>query len=89
MSDARALDLLDQIIESAGLAQRYVEGLSLQAFCLDRRTRQAVTPNVLAIGEAAARLVQAYPDLAAQASNVPWAAKRGMRNRIAHGYFSV
>ncbi|MFO0008718.1 MAG: HepT-like ribonuclease domain-containing protein [Betaproteobacteria bacterium] len=27
--------------------------------------------------------------MAAQASNVPWAAKRGMRNRIAHGYYSV
>ncbi|MHB1094391.1 HepT-like ribonuclease domain-containing protein [Thiobacillus sp.] len=30
-----------------------------------------------------------YPDFADQNPDVPWRSMRGMRNRIAHGYFEI
>jgi len=41
------------------------------------------------IGEAAAKVMDAYPDWVEQHPTTPWRSMRGMRNRIAHGYFEV
>lgn len=30
-----------------------------------------------------------YPDFVAQHSEIEWRSMRGMRNRIAHGYFDI
>jgi uncharacterized protein with HEPN domain len=45
--------------------------------------------NILVIGAAATKLVNEYPDLAAKHSEIPWKPMRGMRNRMAHGYFEI
>jgi uncharacterized protein with HEPN domain len=89
MTDPRAFDTLDQMAESAQLALGYVEGMDLASFRADRRTQQAVVLNLLVIGEAASRFAQDFPELAAQAGEIPWRSMRGMRNRIAHGYYTV
>jgi uncharacterized protein with HEPN domain len=41
------------------------------------------------IGEAASKLADGYPEFAAQHADVPWKQMRGMRNRMAHGYFEI
>ncbi len=45
--------------------------------------------NVLIIGEVAAKLVERHPERLASYPDVPWSAMKGMRNRIAHGYFEI
>ena len=55
----------------------------------DRRTQQAVMLNVIILGEAAAKVVRSYPDFVNGHPDIPWQQMRGMRNRVAHGYFDI
>ena len=67
----------------------FVEGLSKGDFLADRRTQQAVIMSLVIIGEAAAKIMDRHGDFAALHPEVPWRSMRGMRNRIAHGYFEI
>lgn len=88
-SGLRLADFLDHIAEASRLARDYVAGMSKESFLKDRRTQQAVVLNLMVIGEAAARIVTEHKEFAAAHSQIPWAQMRGMRNRMAHGYFAV
>ena len=88
-SDIRLPDYLDHMREAARLACSYVEGQTRDAFLADKRTQQAVILNLIVLGEAATKIAQASPAYVAAHPAVPWKSLRGMRNRIAHGYFSV
>jgi uncharacterized protein with HEPN domain len=59
------------------------------AFLLDKRTQQAVVLNILVIGEAATKIAQYHPQFVALHSEIPWQSMRGMRNKMAHGYFDI
>ncbi len=83
----RSMDYVNHMIQAATDALGYVEGLSKADFEQDKRTQQAVVMNLLIIGEAATKLMNDVPDWVAQYSHIPWRSMRGMRNRIAHGYF--
>ena len=89
MSESRLLDYLEHMLEAARLTCAYSEGLDKNDFLADRRTQQAIIMNIIIIGEAAARLVNDYPELVDRYPNVPWRNMRGMRNRMAHGYFDI
>lgn len=89
MSGVRAVDYLDHMREAAELAISYVAGADKERFLADKRTQQAVIMNLLIIGEAAARLMQDHGDLLTRHPEVAWRSMRGMRNRLAHGYFDV
>jgi uncharacterized protein with HEPN domain len=86
---SRVPDYLAHMLEATRLASTYVEGMAKVELLADRRTQQAVILNLITIGEAAARMVTEYPDFAAVHPEVPWAQMRGMRNRMAHGYFDI
>jgi uncharacterized protein with HEPN domain len=58
-------------------------------FLTDKRTQQAVVMSLVIIGEAATKVMDGYPDFALAHGQVPWRSMRGMRNRIAHGYFDI
>ena len=88
-SGLKLADFLDHIAEASRLARDYVAGMSKESFLKDRRTQQAVVLNLMVIGEAAARIVNEHKEFAAAHSQIPWAQMRGMRNRMAHGYFAV
>ena len=45
--------------------------------------------SLIIIGEAATKIMDRFPDFANQHPDVPWRSMRGMRNRIAHGYFDI
>ena len=45
--------------------------------------------NLLIIGEAAAKILDAEPAFVRAHTEVPWRNMRGMRNRMAHGYFET
>lgn len=90
MSDnARLTVLIAQMRESVELALSYVEGLSATDFLADRKTQQATILNLIVIGETASKIERDFPEFAATNSHIPWKSMRGMRNRIAHGYFEI
>lgn len=82
-------DYLDHIADATTQARSYVESMDKAAFLADRRTQQAVILNLMILGEAATRVLAEYPEFAAQHPEVPWRSIKGMRNRIAHGYFEL
>lgn len=89
MTDVRLPDYLEHIHNAAADIRDDVDGLDKAAFMEDRRTHQAVILNLLIIGEAAGWIMDRYPEYAADHPDVPWKAMRGMRNRLAHGYFDI
>lgn len=89
MTHDRIVEYLDQMLESAQLARSYVAGMSIDQFMADRRTQQAVVLNLVVIAEAAARLLRERPAFADENPGIPWRSIRGMRNRVAQGYFDL
>lgn len=89
MSVDRLLLWLEQMDEAAAQALGYVEGLDETAFAADKRTQQAVILNLLVIGEIAAKLIECEGAFISEHAEVPWLSMKGMRNRIAHGYFEL
>ena len=45
--------------------------------------------SIMIIGEAATQIMDRYPAFTEAHSDWHWLAMRGMRNRIAHGYFRI
>jgi len=89
MTPTRAEDYVDHIIEAARHALHYVNGLTKSEFLADTRTQEAVIYNIFIIGEAATKLVKEHVEFVERHHEVPWRSMRGMRNRIAHGYFDI
>jgi uncharacterized protein with HEPN domain len=89
MSESRLAGYLEHMLEAAKLACAYADGLDKSDFLADRRTQQAIIMNIIIIGEAATRLVNDYPELVDRFPHVKWRNMRGMRNRMAHGYFDI
>ena len=88
MSERLALHL-NRMLESAIQAAEYVHGMPREGFLADRKTQQAVVLNLMVIGETVNRLHDDDADFLARHPALPWGAMRGMRNRIAHGYFDI
>lgn len=89
MNRNRLFDYLDHMQRAAMDASEFVEGVSKHAFLEDRRTQQAVIMSLVIVGEAAAKVMDGYAQFAQAHPEVPWRSMRGMRNRIAHGYFDI
>lgn len=89
MTTNRLDDYLNHIRQAATDAITFVEGLGKDEFREDRRTQQAVVMSLIIIGEASTKIMDQHPDFAAVHTQVPWRSMRGMRNRIAHGYFDI
>ena len=85
----RQTNYLEHMRESIGLARSYVEGLTKDDFIADKKTQQAVILNIIVLGEAATKIADECPEFAASHSEIPWKHMRGMRNRLAHGYFEI
>ena len=85
----RCSDYLEHMLEAIHLARSYVEGLPKEDFMEDKQTQQAVILNLLIIGESASYIIREYPDFPEQHPELPWKEMRGMRNRMAHGYFEI
>lgn len=88
MQDRLAL-ALDQMVYAAELVVTYVEGLDRDSFYADQKTQQAVILNLLIIGETAARIMTLLEADHHLFDELPLRNMKGMRNRIAHGYFDM
>ena len=89
MNENRLLDYLDHMQQAATDACAFVEGLGKADFLEDKRTQQAVIMSLIIIGEAATKVMDSYAEFTQTHTQVPWRNMRGMRNRIAHGYFDI
>ncbi|MGG5142013.1 HepT-like ribonuclease domain-containing protein [Alcaligenes ammonioxydans] len=89
MSKYRLPDYLDHMQQAAADACGFIEGLTREDFLEDKRTQQAVIMSLIIIGEAATKVIDGYIEFTQTHEQVPWRNMRGMRNRIAHGYFDV
>ena len=89
MSENRLPDYLDHMQRAATDACGFVEGLVAEDFLADKRTQQAVIMSLIIIGEASTKVMEGYAEFAQAHPGVPWRSMRGMRNRIAHGYFDI
>ena len=89
MSESRLPDYLDHIQQAAVDARSFVEGLAKDDFLTDKRTQQAVIMSLIIICEAATKVMESYAGFTQAHPEVPWRSMRGMRNRMAHGYFDI
>jgi uncharacterized protein with HEPN domain len=89
MTASRLADYLDHMRQAIADAQTFTEGMTQADFEKDKRTQQAVVMSLIVLGEAATKIMDQQPGFAAQHDEIPWRNMRGMRNRIAHGYFDI
>ena len=89
MSVPSAHELMEHMREAVGQSLTYVEGLDKDDFLADKRTQQAVILNLIILGEAATKLMDNHPAACEARPEIEWRAMRGMRNRIAHGYYDI
>lgn len=82
-------DLLAHMQSAAKEALGFVEGMAKDEFLADRRTQQAVLMSLVVLGEASTKIGQLHPHLAEAHPDVPLKSMRGMRNRLAHGYYQI
>ncbi len=89
MNPNRLPDYLAHMRQAASDACAFVEGMDKAAFDTDKRTQQAVVMSLIVLGEAATKIMESNPDFAQTHTQIPWRSMRGMRNRMAHGYFEI
>ena len=89
MSENRLPDYIDHMQRAATDACSFIDGLDKDDFLVDKRTQQAVIMSLIIIGEAATKMMDRYAGFVESHPEVPWRGMRGMRNRIAHGYFEI
>lgn len=89
MSENRLPDYLDHMQGAAADARTFVQGMTQAEFRQDRRTQQAVLMSLVILGEAATKIMDGFPQFTQAHAQVPWHNMRGMRNRMAHGYFDI
>jgi uncharacterized protein with HEPN domain len=89
MNRNRLPDYIDHIQQAATDVCTFVQGLTKDDFLADKRTQQAVIMSLMIIGEAATKAMEGYAAFTQAHPEVPWRNMRGMRNRMAHGYFDI
>lgn len=79
-------DFLNDMVCACESIIRFAEGISLEAYLDDEKTRYAVMRGYEILGEA----VRHLPDeIKAANPDIPWATMAAVRNRIVHGYFGL
>jgi uncharacterized protein with HEPN domain len=77
---------LTDILNAAKAIERFLQGVSKEAFLANEEKCEAVCRKLEIIGEAARRL---SPEARAQFPSIPWNPMSGMRNILIHDYGEV
>ena len=86
MSSRSVKFLVEDILGAADKVKRYTAQMTLDSFLKDEKTADAVVRNLEIIGEAAGRLPESTKT---DAEDIEWRKIVGLRNILAHEYFSV
>jgi uncharacterized protein with HEPN domain len=77
---------LEDILNSCEKTLRYTNKMTLEQFCLDEKTYDAVLRNLEIIGEAAKQI----PDeICVLMPDIEWRKAAGLRDMLAHAYFGI
>jgi uncharacterized protein with HEPN domain len=68
---------------------QFREGMDKPTFLGDKRTQSAVVMSLVIMDEASTKVMDRHAEFAQRHAEIPWRSMRGMRNRIAHGYFEI
>jgi uncharacterized protein with HEPN domain len=79
-------DFLNDMVQACRSIIRFVEGMTLDGYLADEKTRYAVMRAYEILGEAVRHLPEA---LTLANPDIPWATMAAVRNRIVHGYFGI
>ena len=85
----RQADYVALMLNAATQARSYTEGISQADFLEDSKTQDAVIMKLLVIGELAAQLLEEHNEFTGRHPEILWHQMKGMRNRMAHGYFEL
>lgn len=85
----RAALYFHDIEESIKKIREFIKDTTLEAFINDDMRQDAIHMRLLVIGEAVNNIYQKIPALLERNPEIPWKLIRGMRNKIAHEYFSI
>ena len=77
---------LADIVEAADAIQRFLKDVDESRFVSDELLRSGVLHKLMIVGEAAARLSEAFRN---EHPEIPWADIVGFRNIAVHAYFAV
>jgi len=77
---------LRDILEAAGYIAADISGMVREDFLANRTVRDAVVRNLIAIGEACARV---SPELRGRRPEIPWPDVAAFRNILVHAYFGI
>jgi uncharacterized protein with HEPN domain len=77
---------LDDILSSIEKIERYTANMNQDSFIADERTVDAVSLNLQIIGEAVKKMPSELRD---QYPQIEWRKIAGLRDAIAHAYFSI
>jgi len=80
------LDFLNDIVSACRSIISFVEGMTLEAYLEDEKTRYAVMRGYEIMGKAVRHLPE---QLKAANPDIPWATMTAVRNRVIHGYFGI
>jgi uncharacterized protein with HEPN domain len=83
---SRDNNYLQDILESARPARRYIENLDQQAFENNQQIQDAVTRRIEIMGEATRRLSESFK---AAHPELPWHKMLAMRNVLIHQYDEI
>lgn len=80
------VDYLQDILDAARKARRFVEGIDFDTFAANDEKVFAVIRALEIIGEAAKKVPKSVQK---RSPEVPWRDVAGMRDKLIHGYFGV
>lgn len=87
--ELRIPDYLEHILLAIEAIEEYTQNMDEPLFLGNRMVQDAVIRNLEVIGEAAKNIEKADANFVSTHGHIPWAKIYAMRNRIAHGYFSI
>jgi uncharacterized protein with HEPN domain len=77
---------IQDIIEAIEKIQIYIKNFDIESFKKDSKTYDSIIHNFFIIGEAAGKIPE---EIQEKYNKIDWRGIIGMRNIIAHGYFSI
>ncbi len=89
MVDPKLVGHLERMLYAVNQAISFLDGVDQDAFLADSIRQNAVCMSLVVCGEHASRILDAHHDFVADHRDVEWVKIKGMRNRIAHGYFDL
>lgn len=89
-ANRRTLDQwLDDIVVAAAKIARHTDPISYEQFLSSEPIQDLVIKKIEIMGEAAKHITRDHSDFAETYKYIPWSGLARMRDRMAHGYWTV